>query len=395
MPKRKNTSIKPYKLKNGETRYQFVISLGKNSNGKRVQSHRRGFKSYAEAEDAFNKLSQTKPDNYVKQKQIKVKDVYDLWFENYKTTVKESTANKNKQVFKNHVNSYFGNSYLDQVTVVDLQKWADNLAKKIVNYRDPINEFSVIFEYGMRLNYVEENPIKRILIPKKTARKRRDIEHNVYSRSELNKFMSIAKKKDIMKYTYFKILSSTGMRKAEVLALTWDDVDLINETISVNRTLAYGLDGKTILQPPKSPKSKRTIPISASLLSTLLKYKKERKIISNKLFHTHQGNYLRLSKPDQWLQSIYQEDHKINVEFAKENNLDVDTYTLNHDLRHITLHGFRHTFATLLISETDIKPKTVQMLLGHENIKMTLDLYTHINKKNMDDALDALSRLNI
>ena len=70
-------------------------------------------------------------------------------------------------------------------------------------------------------------------------------------------------------------------------------------------------------------------------------------------------------------------------------------YKANPQLRRITVYGFRHTFATLLISETDVKPKTVQMLLGHENIKMTMDIYTHITKKNEDDGIDSIRKLNI
>lgn len=65
------------------------------------------------------------------------------------------------------------------------------------------------------------------------------------------------------------------------------------------------------------------------------------------------------------------------------------------DLKHITVHGFRHTFATLLISETNVKPKTVQMLLGHSNIQMTLDIYTHINNKNKKEAVNVLNELDI
>ena len=112
MPKRKNTSIKDYKLKSGKKRYMFQIYLGTNSNGKPIITRRRGFKSYAEAEAVFNKMSQIKPDNFVKQKQIKVAELRELWFENYKTQVKESTANKNKQVFDNHVIPAFGNQYI-------------------------------------------------------------------------------------------------------------------------------------------------------------------------------------------------------------------------------------------------------------------------------------------
>lgn len=391
MPKRKNTSIKDYKLKSGKKRYMFQIYLGTNSNGKPIITRRRGFKSYAEAEAVFNKMSQIKPDSFVKQKQIKVSELRDLWFENYKTQVKESTANKNKQVFDNHVIPDFGNQYVDKITVAELQKWADRKAKQIVKYRDAINEFNALFEYGIRLNYVSENPLKRIIIPKKTSRPRRDTEHNVYTRDELNQFLEVAKDYGLVPYTYFKLLSATGLRKSEALALTWSDINLTAGTLSVNKTLAYGLNGKTIIQPPKSPKSKRILPISDGLKEVLIDYKRKQKIISKELFHTNKGTYLRISKPDQWLKSIYAKDHEEKAEYAKKYNLKEP----QPDLRHITVHGFRHTFATLLIAETNVKPKTVQMLLGHENIQMTLDIYTHINKKNTEDAVNALKQLNI
>ena len=390
MPKRKNTSIKDYKLKSGKKRYMFQIYLGTNSNGKPIITRRRGFKSYAEAEAVFNKMSQIKPDNFVKQKQIKVAELRELWFENYKTQVKESTANKNKQVFDNHVIPEFGNQYIDKITVAELQRWADRKAKQIVKYRDAINEFNALFEYGIRLNYVSANPLKRIIIPKKTSRKRRDTEHNVYTRDELNQFLKVAKEYGLVQYTYFKLLSSTGLRKSEALALTWQDIDLNNNTLSVNKTLAYGLGGKTIIQSPKSPKSKRILPISDSLKEVLIDYKQKQKILSSKLFHTIKGTYLRMSKPDQWLNSIYAKDHQDKVKYAEKYNLNPLP-----DLKRITVHGFRHTFATLLIAETNVKPKTVQMLLGHENIQMTLDIYTHINKKNTEDAVNALKQLNI
>ena len=65
------------------------------------------------------------------------------------------------------------------------------------------------------------------------------------------------------------------------------------------------------------------------------------------------------------------------------------------ELRTYVTYGFRHTFATLLIENTNVKPKTVQTLLGHANIKMTLDIYTHINNKNKEDAINSISQLNI
>jgi len=394
MPKRKNTSIKEYTLKSGKKRYEFVISLGQNSNGKRIQAHRRGFKSYAEAETEFNKLSQTKPDEYVKQKQIKADELWNFWFKHYKDTVKESTANKALTNYRIHVKPYFGNNYIDRILVKDLQKWADRLATEMVKYGDPIFIMRSLYEYGMRLGYVEDNKISRILIPKKTTRKRRDIENNVYSKDELDIFLNVAKQVSLRIYTYFKLLSSTGLRKGEALALTWNDIDLINNTITVNKTLTYGLNNKLMVNSPKTKQSNRTVPLSANLKQVLLDYRKSEKVVSDKIFHTVNGNYLALSKPTQWLDRVYTKDHEINEKYAKKYKLDKN-YVLNKDLKHITIHGFRHTFATLLIENTDVKPKTVQMLLGHANIQMTLDIYTHINSKNKEDAIKSISQLNI
>lgn len=394
MPKRKNSSIKEYALKSGKKRYEFVVSLGQNSNGKRVQVHRRGFKSYAEAEAMFNKLSQTKPDNFVKQKQIKISELWKLWFNNYKDTVKGSTANKTEINYNTHVDPYFGNNYIDRIQVKDLQKWADKLATELVKYRDVLFIMRSLYEYGMRLEYVADNELSRIIIPKKTTRKRRDTEHNFYSKEELDTFLEVAKQVNLRVYAYFKLLSSTGLRKGEALALTWKDIDLVNNTISVNKTISYDMGNKQVVNTPKTKQSKRTVPLSENLKQVLLDYRRNEKVLSDKLFHTIVGNYVSLSKPTQWLNEVYAKDHKINEDFAKKNKLDKN-YVLNKDLRHITLHGFRHTFATLLIENTNVKPKTVQMLLGHANIQMTLDIYTHVNNKNKEDAINSISQLNI
>lgn len=121
----------------------------------------------------------------------------------------------------------------------------------------------------------------------------------------------------------------------------------------------------------------RTLPITDNLKELLIEYQDyemKQPLVSNKLFHTMQGNYLTLSKPDQWRHAIYK---------------------ANPDLKQITIHGFRHTFATLLISETNVKPKTVQMLMGHETIEMTMDIYTHLTTQNKKDAINSIKLLDI
>lgn len=331
-------------------------------------------KALNDAKVEYDRLRANGTMGYHKPKQIKLNEMYSLWFENYKGQVKESTANKNWQLYKNHIKPKFGNQYMDKISVKSVQKFADEKAKELVKFKDAVRLLSTLFEYAMRLGYVKENPVNRIIIPKKTSRPRRDVEHNVYTRSELKTFLSAAKEYDITAYTYFKLLSSTGLRRSEALALTWKDIDLTNDKLAVNRTLAYGLNSKTIMQPPKSKMSKRVVPISNNLKKALIAYKNSKKILSKYVFNNYKGRYYSQAKPAQWLTAIYK---------------------ANPELRKITIHGFRHTFATLLISETDVKPKTVQMLLGHEDIKMTLDVYTHVNQKNREDATNSIQQLNI
>lgn len=374
MPKRKNSSIKEYYLKSGAKRYMFKIYIGL-KNGKKIETTRRGFKSYAEAEEVFNQLNIEKADSFVKQKQITVDEMYELWFERYKATVKDSTANKTSISYRVHVKPIFGNQYMDQISVKDIQLWADKLATKLVKFNEPIFILRSFYEYAIRMNYVAINPVKNIIMPAKTSRPRRNIDDNVYSRSELNTFLKAAKDYNLRAYTYFKLLASTGLRKSEALALTWEDIDFLNNVIDVNKTLAIGLENKLQVQPPKNKSSIRQIPISSNLSTTLKEYKISNEIISNKVFHNIKGNYLSLSKPGKWLDSIYTHAPK--------------------ELKHITVHGFRHTFATLLISETKVKPKTVQMLLGHSDIQMTLNIYTHVNKQNKKEAVNVLNELNI
>ncbi|MCO6528521.1 MAG: site-specific integrase [Lactobacillus sp.] len=373
MPKR-DEHIKEYKNKRGERVFKFHLYLGMDENGKRVNITRQGFKTYNDAKITYDQLRANGTTGYQRPKQIKTDEMYQLWFNNYKGQVKQSTANKNWQLYKNHIKPIFGNQYMDKIKVKSVQKFADNKANEIVKYKDVVRQLGTLFEYAIRLNYVKDNPVKRIIMPKKTSRARRDVEHNVYSRAELKTFLATAKDYNINIYTYFKLLSSTGLRKSEALALEWKDIDFNKNTISVKRTLALGLGNKTIVQPPKSKMSNRTLPMSTNLRKDLLEYKKSQKILSKNIFHTHDGNYLTLAKPSQWLAQVYRK---------------------NQNLRKITVHGFRHTFATLLISETDIKPKTVQMLMGHENIQMTLDIYTHVTQKNKNDAATSISQLNI
>lgn len=376
MPRMSNRAIKKYTKKDGQTYYKFQTYLGKDETGKSIFVTRQGFTSYSEANDVFEKLRAKGTQGYVHKKQIKLSKVWQLWFANHMRQVKESSANKTQQVYRNHIAPYFANQYVDQIRIPALQNWINNKANEIVKYRDAFNILNNLFKYAQIMDYLKNNPLDRIIVPKKTTRPRRNIGNNYYdSQAELNEFLKAAKKQGIRKYAFFKLLSSTGLRKGEALALKWSDIDFNKHLIHVTKTLTQGFEDKLIIQSPKTKNSLRDVPLSNSLAKVLVDYRKQSKIIYPLIFCKVNGNYLNLSAPSNWLHYIYKDNPK---------------------LKRITVHGFRHTFATLMLQPgTGNTPKDVQMILGHENVQMTLDIYTHESAKGKRNALRSINMIGL
>lgn len=376
MPRRTIKAITEYKLKSGKKKYMFKAYLGLDETGKRVSVTRQGFDSYSEALTVYNKMRSKGTDNYTKPKQTTINEVWDLWFDNHKKQVKESSANKTYQLYKNHIKPYFGDLYIDKIKVAAIQKWINAKSTEIIRYHDVSNILNNLFKYGQVLGYNSSNPMDRIIVPKVSADKHKNTKNNYYdSKEQLDEFLSAAKKQNIRKYTFFKLLSSTGMRRGEALALQWSDIDFDNNIIHITKTVADGLNNKQLVQAPKTKNSVRDIPLSNSLYEALIEYRKANKIVYPLVFCKKDGSHLDLSAPANWLSYIYKANPK---------------------LKRITIHGFRHTFATLMLQPgTGNTPKDVQLLLGHENIKMTLDIYTHESEKGKNNVIKSINKLNL
>lgn len=369
MPRRKkNTHIKEYKLKSGAVRYKFKAYLGMQGN-KKIELTRQGFKSFAEANAAYNKVMAEDSQTYIKPRQIKLSEVYENWFEIYKTDVKESTAAKCDEAWKNHLKSEFGDKYVDKITGKQISNYFISLSKQMINYKIIFYYLRRMLEYCVDLGYLENNPAKSSLLPKRTSKQAKDLSKNFYETpEEVKEFLEAAKQFNERPYIYFAIIATTGLRKGEALALTWNDIDFKNKIIHVNKTLTVGMGRKQIIQKPKTKKSLRDVPLSNDLAVALKKYRKD---LSQKLFHKKNGDYLSLSHPPLWLRRIYK---------------------LNPSLKQITTHGFRHTFTTLMIHE-GMAPKDVQVILGHSKLDMTLNTYTHSTEAGRENIRSKVNEL--
>lgn len=368
MPKR-NPSIKKYTSR-GKTKYKFQVYLGQDENGKSVNTTRSGFESYAQASAAFNRLK-AQGLKAKAPKKATTEEVWSLWFNSYKGGVKESTASKTLSSYKIHIKPAFGDKKISSIKTAAVQLWANQLAGQLVNYKVVVRLLGTLFEFAKRLDYCKDNPVKQIMMPKSTSRPRRDTSQNYYGKEELQRFLKDAKKVGPRIYTFFLLLAMTGMRKGEALALDWSDIDYECKEISITKTLACGLDGKYIVQTPKTKAGVRTVPLTGQMAKVLKDYRSD---LCPHLFHTLEGDYLKLSKPEQWLRAVYKHDP---------------------DLRQIRIHGFRHTFASLLITaDPSIKPTDVQALLGHESIDITMEIYMHATQEGRRNVERVLNQLD-
>lgn len=372
MPKR-DKHIKELTLKNGEKRYKFNTYIGLDPvTGKRVFSNGT-FDNYNDAKDAYDKVRLEGVTHYSRPKQKTVDEVYRMWFDVYKNETKESTANKININYNVHIKPWFGDDYIDQISSEKFQQFANKKSQELVKYREIINRFNQIYKYAAAMRFCkrEDNPVNMIIIPKRTTRKRRDIKNNFYTLSELKEFLEAAENHDFRSYTYFLLLATTGLRKSEALALLWSDFDLKNKTVRVSKTLSTGLNNRIVVQSPKSEDSKRMAVLTDHMIGVLKEYRKRDKLMCPVVFHKQSGEYLNISRPQMWLTSIYKANQQIK--------------------KHITVHGFRHTYATLNKEEnmTD-----VQAVMGHADISMT-EHYTHSTEEGRMRVRNYMNNLGL
>ena len=365
--------IKKYTKKDGSKAYMFNLYLGTDPvTGKQRRTTRRGFRTMAEAKTALSRLELEVIENGLPTSSRKImtfEEVYNMWLEQYKNTVKESTLYIQTNVFKIQILPYFGTLKVDKIDTAYCQKQVNRLVKSIKNYNNAINLIRHIFDYAKSMKQIKVNPMNDIVIPKKRKTlDDNDSQVNFYNKDQLKIFLETLKKHaPYQMYVVFRVLAFTGMRKGELSALKWTDVDFENGTISISKTVAFDENGKQHIQTPKTKKSNRTIPIDKTTLDILKTWKNE---LRKEMFK--QGK--NIDKGDGLI--FHSKCGKFIIEYI---NPFLITVVKKYDLPPIKPHGFRHTHASLLF-ESGASIKEVQDRLGHENIKTTMDIYAHVTQ---------------
>ncbi|EGO8326349.1 site-specific integrase [Enterococcus faecalis] len=371
-------TIKKYTKKDGSTAYMFQAYLGIDPlTGKSKRTTRRGFKTQKEAKLALAQLQiEIDRGNFVKQDYSLFKDVYDLWYAQYVNTVKPSSAQRIKYYFEKQILPAFGELKLTKISPSYCQKVVNEWSKKYTRFDSMKMYTSKIFEFAITQNLLPMNPMKRIIMPKRQREIKTKEDQNFLDKDQLQEFLKIIKKNETFDvFVLFRLLAYTGLRKGELLALTWDDVDFTNHSLQINKGISY-LSKSKYITTTKNTFSERTLSLDEQTVSLLKKWKLEQK-------------KLLLSR------GIRVKNDKEQLIFSNKQNDILRHSVIKEKLKkysqfNITAHGFRHTHASLLF-EAGATIKQVQERLGHADINTTLNIYTHVTKNAEKEVANLFS----
>lgn len=380
-------NIKKYTKKDGSTAYMFQAYLGTDPNtGNRIRVTRQGFSTKKAASLAISRLKlEVGEGSFIKANEDTFQAVYELWLEQYRNTVKESTLNKTIQLFGKHILPAFGSMKLDKISVSFCQKKVNEWFGIHTKYTVIKNYTSSVFKFAIRMDLMKANPMEKVTLPRRMAEVGKDEGLKYFDKPELQRFFECStveseRTNNLLYHTLFRLLAFSGMRKGEALALTWNDLDFKNEAVTINKTLTRGLQNKLIIQTPKTASGKRSIALDPITLTMLNTWRKRQAMDFLKLgFNTMSGEqlifpntkneFMSPTKPDKVLEKIIQRN----------------------DLKRITIHGFRHTHCSILF-EAGASIKEVQDRLGHSDIKVTMNIYAHVTEKAKEKTAEKFAK---
>ena len=314
----------------------------------------------------------------VKAEQYTTGQWMDVWFENCaKIKVRPSSYQTYRGYIDNHIKPNIGDVPLSKLSSLHLQKLYKKLlaggrvdrieakgqpkslsAKTVRNINQVI---SSAIDFAKDQKLISSNPTDGCALPK--------LEHKEMKTlpvEQLTSFLREAKESGVFELYYIEL--ATGLRRGELLGLKWEDIDLVQGSLRVQRQVAR-INGEVVEAPLKTKNAYRTLPLSADAVGVLQEQRKKSGS-SPYVFPSPTGGPI---SPDSVLHML----HRVLKRAG---------------LSKVRFHDLRHTFATLAL-QNGVDIKTVSGMLGHYSAGFTLDTYTHVTTSAKKEAANTMGSI--
>ncbi len=362
------------KRKDGRWEGRFTAAYDPET-GKQIFKNVLG-KTQAEVKEKLKKaMEETQGLDIIRSGQYTVVEWMRLWFETYsKPSLREASAENYRNYIENHIIPHIGDIKLNKLTPLDIQKMYNETktSGRVQRYKD-MKDLSVsnrlvrgmhmvlhgCLDQAVREGLLTKNPTNDCKIPKLEKK-----EMKVIPPEQVRAYLKEAENHGVLPMFYLELTS--GLRRGELLALLWADLDIKNRTISVSKQV-NAFKGELKVSRPKTENSIRTIVIPQKTVDLLIEEHEK-----------HPDNPYMFPSPVTG--GMYHPDAvgRIHKKILKRAGIQ--------DIR---FHDLRHTFATLAIN-SGVDIKTLSGMLGHYSAGFTLDTYTHATRKMQMDAADKL-----
>lgn len=369
--------MKGHIRKRGERSWAIVLDLGRDASGKRRQKWHSVKGTKRDAERELSKLiNALYTGDYVEPSKMRVSEYLTQWLADYaKTNVSPKTYERYAQIIENSIAPKLGNYRLAELRPLHIQgMYSDALREGRRDGKGGLSAQTVLHFHrvlhkalaqAVKWQLLARNPADAVDPPRPEKKSMRALDEG-----ETAELLRLVDGSSL--FVPVLIAVTTGLRRGEILALRWQDIDIDSGQATIARSLEQTKNGLRYKR-PKTERGSRNVALPSYTIDVLNRHRAEQAERRLRLGPVYEDNNLICARDD----GAAIPPDTLSTNFAS---------TIRRSkMPHVRFHDLRHTHATQLLKQ-GVHPKVVSERLGHSKIGITLDTYSHVMPGMQEDA---------
>lgn len=359
-------------------KYEITVAIGYNGN-KRINHYETFYGGKREAVLRENEIKKQVMNNtFVVKTKITMRELFDEWLKYSKEVWSPKTYVSNVH-WCDVISKVIGHIKLQDINVKILEDFYREIRENTTYSDKTIQHFYTIINTALKRailwGYITTNPNSFIEKPKV---RKKEIEY--YTPDEVDELLNVLQNEPLKYQAIIYLAIDSGARRGEIVGLTWNDIDLKNKTIDINKAVQYTKEQGIYETKTKTQTSDRKIYVSDKTINIIKQYQKEQLISKMKLgskwenskrvFTNNFGGDMHPDTPSQILEKIIKK----------------------YNLKRISFHGLRHTSISLQIS-SGIQAQIISKRAGHSSIATTHSIYSHFFDSEFKDVANKMNNI--